>query len=164
MLRRKPNPLDEATVYQKDIKLGEYIKIKLLKDFGRLAAQTAKQVIIQRIREAEKSIIFNEFKDKIDQTIIGVVQKIEGKNILVNLGRIEAILPAREQIRNERYRVKDKIKVYVNDVLSTPKGPQIQISRAHPNFLRCLFFQEIPEIQDKTIEVINVSRSNNRAK
>ncbi len=159
-------PLDEATVYQNNIEVGETIQIEVTpKDFGRLAAQTAKQVIIQRIREAEKNLITSEFKDKIGSTIIGTVQRIEGRNLLVNLGRIEAILTPNDQIRGERYRVKDKIKVLVKDVVTTPKGPQIQISRAHPNFLRCLFHQEIPEIQDGTIEIISVSRdAGNRAK
>ena len=98
-------PLDEASVYQSNIEIGETIQIEVTpKDFGRLAAQTAKQVIIQRIREAEKNLITSEFKDKVGTTIIGTVQRIEGRNLLVNLGRIEAILSQNDQIRGERYR------------------------------------------------------------
>ncbi len=158
--------IEDASPYQADAKAGETIQIEVTpKDFGRLAAQTAKQVIIQRIREAEKALITNEFSDKVGTIIIGTVQRIEGRNLLVNLGRIEAVLTPNDQIRNERYRVKDKIKILVKDVVTTPKGPQIHISRSHPNFLRCLFHQEIPEIQDGTIEILSISRdAGNRAK
>lgn len=149
----------DAKQFDPDVKVGGAIFINVTpSDFGRIAAQTAKQVIIQRIREAEKNVIYNEFKHKVDHVITGTVQRIENKNYLINLGRAEAILSAKEQIPGERFEAKEKIRLYVVDVQQNPRGTFIHVSRTHPGFLRCLFEQEIPEIQDGIIEVMSVAR------
>ncbi|MFC1478026.1 transcription termination factor NusA [Candidatus Margulisiibacteriota bacterium] len=127
-------------------------------NFGRLAAQTAKQVILQRIREAEKNSIYDEFDAKKDTVIIGTVQRIEGRNYLINLGRIEATLHYSEQIHKEKYSLKDKIRVYIVEAKKTSRGPMLVVSRKHPGLLKCLMNMEIPEIQNGTIEIKSVAR------
>jgi len=151
--------LKEAKTHDAKAKVGKEVRYEVTpSDFGRLAAQTAKQVIIQRIREAEKNVIYNEFKAKVGEIVIGTVQKVEGRSYLINLGRIEAFLPPYEQIQGETFQVKEKIRLYISDVEQTPRGPVIRISRAHSGLLRCLFALEIPEIQDKIIEIVSISR------
>lgn len=151
--------LKDAKKIQKDIKLDEEIKIDVTPDhFGRIAAQTAKQVIIQRIREAEKISIFDEFITKEHQIITGLVQSIEKRNYLINLGRIETMLMPQDQIPTEKFNIKDRVKLYISSVKSTVKGPQIQVSRTHPGLLQRLFELEIPEIQEGLIEIISVAR------
>jgi len=127
-------------------------------DFGRIAAQTAKQVIIQRIREAEKNVIFADFKDKVGKVILGTVQRVENENYLVNLGLAESILSARDQIPGEHFQAKEKIRVYVVDIDKNSRGSLIRISRTHPGLLRELLVNEIPEIQDGIISIMSVSR------
>ncbi len=127
-------------------------------DFGRIAAQTAKQVIIQRIREAEKNVIFDEFKDKVGTIINGTVQRIENRNYLINLGRVESVLAERDIIPGESFRANENIRLYISNVEQTNRGTGIHISRTHPGFLRRLFELEIPEVQDGIIEVKSVSR------
>ncbi|MFA5879774.1 MAG: transcription termination factor NusA [Candidatus Margulisiibacteriota bacterium] len=127
-------------------------------DFGRIAAQTAKQVIVQRIREAEKNSIFKEFKDKAGQLITGTVQRIENRNYLINLGRVEAVLGIQDQMPNERFNIKDKIKLYIVDVDKNNRGSFIHISRSNAGLVRCLFTNEIPEIQDGVIEIVSIAR------
>ena len=127
-------------------------------DFGRIAAQTAKQVIIQRIREAEKNGIYDEFKVKEDQLITGTVQRIENRNFLINLGRTETILGPNDQIPDEIFHPKDKIRLYLVAVNKTPRGPFIHVSRSHPGLLKKLFEVEIPEIQDGIVEIVSVAR------
>jgi len=127
-------------------------------NFGRIAAQTAKQVIIQRIREAEKNVIFDEFQEKIGTIINGTVQRVEVRNYLINLGRVEALLFFRDVIPSENFQTGESIRVYIEDVEKTNKGAVIHISRTHSGFLKCLFRNEIPEIQDGIIEVMSVSR------
>jgi N utilization substance protein A len=140
-------------------KLDEDVRIEVTPtDLGRIAAQTAKQVIIQRIREAEKNVIYNEFKGKIGQIITGTVQRIENKNYLINLGRAEAILAQREQLPGESFSLKDKVKLFLVDVERNSRGAFIHISRTHPGFLKKLFELEIPEIQDGIIEIKSVAR------
>ena len=140
-------------------KLGDTIDIVVDDpDFGRMAAQTAKQVIIQRIREAEKDAVFSEFQDKIGHIITGSIQRVENRNYLVNLGRTEAILNFREQIPGETFHAKDKIKVFLVDIERESRGNLIRISRTHPGFLKELFTIEIPEIADGIIEIMSVSR------
>lgn len=121
--------------------------------FGRIAAQVAKQSIIQRVREAEYDIIYNEFKNRKGELFSGIVQRVERKNIIVNLGRTDALLPEKEQIPWERYRQGDRIRVYILDVEMTHRGPQIVLSRTHPGFLIKLFEQEVPEIYEGIVEV-----------
>lgn len=151
--------LKEAQDIQPGADIGENIVEEVTpNDFGRIAAQTAKQVIIQRIREAEKSVIYDEFEGKIGELITGTVQRIENRHYLINLGRIEAMLFQRDQIPGEIFQTGEKVRVYVAGIEKTNRGPQIQITRAHPGFLRRLFELEIPEIQDGIIEVMSISR------
>lgn len=128
------------------------------KNFGRIAAQAAKQVVTQRVREAERGIIYNEFIDKEEDVITGIVQRIDDKNVYVNLGKIEAKLSKQDQIQSENYQIHDRIKVYVSEVVNSTKGPQISISRSHPGLLKRLFEMEVPEIYDGTVEIKSISR------
>ncbi|HUD10778.1 MAG TPA: transcription termination factor NusA [Candidatus Saccharimonadia bacterium] len=127
-------------------------------DFGRVAAQTAKQVIIQRLREAEREIIFTEYKDKESQVLNGTVQRVEGNVAYVDLGKATGVLFASEQIPTERYYTGARLKVFVVRVEQTARGPQIVLSRAHPNMVRHLFELEVPEIEAGTVEIINIAR------
>ncbi len=126
--------------------------------FGRIAAQTAKQVIIQRVREAERDVVYQSFKEKEGDIVNGVVQRVVKGNVIVSVGRAEAILPPREQLPREDYRVGDRVRAYVLDVRKTPKGSQIVVSRTHPTFLVKLFDMEVPEIHDGVVEVKAAAR------
>jgi len=128
------------------------------KEFGRIAAQTAKQVVVQRIREAERGIIFEEFSNKEGEIVTGIVQRTERKNVIVDLGKTEAVLAPAEQISGEEYRFNDRIKTYIIEVKKTSKGPQIMISRTHPNLVKRLFELEVPEIHEGTVEIKSISR------
>ncbi|MCW2277898.1 transcription termination factor NusA [Heliophilum fasciatum] len=128
------------------------------KTFGRIAAQTAKQVVVQRIREAERGMIFEEFSSKEGDIVSGTVQRIEAKNVFVDLGRVEALLSVAEQMAGEQYRHNDRIKAYIVEVKKTNKGPQVMISRTHPGLLKRLFEFEVPEIQNGTVELKAASR------
>ena len=138
--------LDEAKIMKKDAKIGDVIEIPLEnhEDFGRVAAQTAKQVIIQRIREAERETMFTEYKEKEGQAVNGIVQRIEGRNVFVDLGKSTGILFPSEQIPGENYRMGQHLKVYLTRVESDPKGPGLILSRAHPEMARHLFSLEVP--------------------
>jgi N utilization substance protein A len=131
-------------------------------DFGRLAAQTAKQVIIQRIREIEKEAAYGEFKGKEGDLVVGVIQKHDYKNYLVSLGRIETTLASSEQIPGEILNPKDRVKFYVSEVKKTPRGPVIVISRSHPNLVKKLFELEIPEVAEGIIEIKAIVREPGR--
>ncbi|HOM01220.1 MAG TPA: transcription termination factor NusA [Acetivibrio sp.] len=126
--------------------------------FGRIAAQTAKQVVVQRIREAERGIIFNEFSNKEGEIVTGVVQRIERKNVIIDLGKAEAILAPAEQIPGEEYKFNDRIKTYIIEVKKTTKGPQIMVSRTHPGIIKRLFELEVPEIYEGIVEIKSISR------
>jgi len=128
------------------------------REFGRIAAQTAKQVVVQRIREAERGMIYDEFVNREGDIVTGVVQRYEQKNVIVDLGKIEAVLPAQEQIPGEVYQSFDRIKTYVVEVKKTTKGPQIMLSRTHPGLIKRLFELEVPEIHDGIVEIKGVSR------
>jgi N utilization substance protein A len=142
-----------------EAQLGDELLEKLAQSYGRIAAQAAKQNLIQRLRDAERDIIYNEFKDrKGELTHSGIVQRFEKKNIIVNLGRTDAILPEKEQIPRERYRQGDRIRAFILDVEMGGKGPQIVLSRTHPGFLIKLFEQEVPEIYENIVEVKGAAR------
>jgi N utilization substance protein A len=142
-----------------EAQLGDELLEKLAQSYGRIAAQAAKQNLIQRLRDAERDIIYNEFKDrKGELTHSGIVQRFEKKNIIVNLGRTDAILPEKEQIPRERYRQGDRIRAFILDVEMGGKGPQIVLSRTHPGFLVKLFEQEVPEIYEGIVEVKGAAR------
>lgn len=128
------------------------------REFGRIAAQTAKQVVVQRIREAERGMIYNEYVNREGDIVTGVVQRYEQKNVIVDLGKVEAVLPAQEQIPGEVYQSFERIKTYVVEVKKTTKGPQIMLSRTHPGLIKRLFELEVPEIHDGIVEIKGVSR------
>ncbi len=128
------------------------------KNFGRIAAQTAKQVVTQRVREAERGIIYSDFIDREEDIMTGIVQRQDSRFIYVDLGKVEAILPVNEQMPNENYRHNDRIKAFITKVEKTTKGPQIMISRTHPGLLKRLFELEVPEIYDGTVEIKSVAR------
>ncbi|WP_458126400.1 transcription termination factor NusA [Paenibacillus sp. Z3-2] len=128
------------------------------RDFGRIAAQTAKQVVTQRIREAERGLIYNAFVDKEEDIVTGVVQRQDLRNIYIDLGKIEAALPLTELMPNEKFVHGDRIKAYITKVENTTKGPQIILSRTHPGLLKRLFELEVPEIFDGVVEIRSVAR------
>ena len=128
------------------------------KDFGRIAAQTAKQVVVQRIREAERGIIYDEFSNRESDILTGIVQRIEQKNVFIDLGKAEAILAPTEQIPFEQYKHGDRVKSYIIEVKKTTKGPQILFSRTDPGLLKRLFELEVPEIQEGIVEIKSVAR------
>ncbi len=169
---RKFNPkteiqLSDAKMIKKTAKVGDVIKIKLEKPaaYGRMAAQTAKQVIIQKLREAEREMIFDEFKDKEGEVVSGVVQRKEGRVVLVDLGKSTGVLSYDEQIPGEQYMPGDRIKVYVKEVALKSKGPEIVLSRTAEEILKKVFYLEIPEIANGLIELKSVAReAGSRAK
>jgi N utilization substance protein A len=128
------------------------------KTFGRIAAQTAKQVVVQRLREAERGIIFNEFSNKEGEIVTGIVQRTERRNVIIDLGKTEAVLPQTEQIPGEEYKFNDRIKTYIIEVKKTTKGPQIMVSRTHPGIVKRLFELEVPEIYEGIVEIRSISR------
>ena len=152
--------LDEAKKIKKSAKPEDELVFPLEAkgDYGRIAAQTAKQVIIQRIREAERSSVFSEFKNKQNEIISGIVQRMENNNVFVDLGRTTAVLPRDEQIRGERYRIGERIKAFIFLVEETPRGINIYLSRSHPKFIAKLFEMEVPEIANGAVEIKNIAR------
>ncbi|OGY41576.1 MAG: transcription termination factor NusA [Candidatus Buchananbacteria bacterium RBG_13_36_9] len=152
--------LEDAKKINKKIKVGEELvqELEIPADFGRMAAQTAKQVIIQKIREAERETIFNEFKSKEGQLINGVIQRREMVGILVDLGKVTALIPQVEQIRNERYMPGERMKFYIVKVDLTIKGPEIIVSRSSSELIKKLFENEIPEIASGAIDIMVISR------
>lgn len=152
--------ISEAKKIKKDAKIGDEIKteLEIPAAFGRMAAQTAKQVIAQKFREAERQALFEEYKSKEDQVINGIVQRREGRLVLVDLGRLTAVLPPEEQIDRERYAPGQRIKVYVLRVEMTAKGPEVIVSRSHSEVVKKLFTMEIPEIASGAIEIKSIAR------
>src|SRR5690606_18892444 len=151
--------LEDALKINPNYQLEDIVELEVTpKEFGRIAAQTAKQVVMQRVREAERGIIYSEFIDREEDIMTGIVQRVDSKFIYVDLGKIEAILPANEQMSNEKYQPHDRIKVYITKVEKTTKGPQIYVSRTHPGLLKRLFELEVPEIYDGTVEIKSVAR------
>jgi transcription termination/antitermination protein NusA len=152
--------LEEALEAKPDAKVGDIIEEKLepRSDYGRVAAQTAKQVIIQKIREAERDAMYDEYKQKEGEVLSGVIQRIEGRNIFVDLGKSIGVLFPSEQVDGERYRIGQRIKIYLMKVEADPKGPGIVLSRSHPMLVQKLFEIEVPEIFAKTVEIRAMSR------
>lgn len=151
--------LDEAKKLNKSIKVGDMVEIEdHPEDFGRIAAQTAKQVIIQRIREAERDIVFSEYKDKEGELMNAVVQRIEGGTVIVDLGRASGVLFSNEQVQGERYYIGQRMKVYMVKVEQTSRGPQVVVSRSHPGVVRRLFELEVPEIETGIVEIKSIAR------
>lgn len=147
---RKVNPLFE---------LGDVLESEVTpRDFGRIAAQTAKQVVVQRIREAERGMIYDEFANREGDIVTGIVQRFEQKNVLIDLGKIEAVLQPSEQVPGEEYLPGDRVKSYIIEVKKTTKGPMVLVSRTHPGLLKRLFELEVPEIHDGVVELKGVAR------
>ena len=160
-----PDPLLEISVedarkIDKNFNVGDIVNIDIRpKDFGRIAAQTAKQVVVQKIREAERDIIFTEYNDKKGEIVTGLIQKVDDKLVVMDLGKLEGVMLKKEQIESEEYKVNDKVRGYVLSVEKGAKGvPQVLVSRSHPDFVRKLFEFEIPEIYEGLIEIKSVSR------
>jgi len=151
--------LQEARDNDPDVQVGDVIEIEVTpENFGRIAAQTAKQVVVQRIREAEREHVYEEFGDRVGEVLTCTVQRREQRNVFVNLGKIEAVLPPAEQVPTEPYRFNDRLKVYVLEVRRTPKGPQVVVSRTHPSLIRRLFELEVPEIAEGIVSIKSVAR------
>ncbi|HKZ22514.1 MAG TPA: transcription termination factor NusA [candidate division Zixibacteria bacterium] len=151
--------LDEAREQDENAKIEGEVQIPLhFEDFGRNAIAMAKQVLIQRIQEAARDKVFEEYKDRVGEIVSGAVQQVDKGNIIVNLGKAEGFMPAKEQIPNEKFRQGNRIRAYIVTVEKSSKGPQIILSRTHPGFLRRLFELEVPEIFEKIIEIKGVAR------
>jgi len=151
--------LEDAKKIKVNYEIGDIVDIEVTpKNFGRIAAQTAKQVVVQRIREAEREIIYNQYITKEKDIITGIIQRKERKNVIINLGKTEAILPPNEQIVGEEYNFNSRIKVYVLEVKQTTKGPQINVSRTHPELVKRLFEQEVPEVYEGIVEIKSIAR------
>lgn len=139
--------------------VGDKIRFEVTpKDFGRLAASTAKQVVTQRLREAERSVIYQEYIQYEDDLMTGIVERQDNNYVFINLGKVEAVMSERNQIEGEVYKAHDRIKVYVNNVQDSTKGPQVFVSRTHPNLIKRLFEQEVPEIYDGVVEIMSIAR------
>ncbi len=159
--------LKDAKAIKKSYKIGDIVKteLEIPGSFGRMAAQTAKQVIIQKLREAERNVVYQEYKDKEGQIVTGMIQKFDGRNLILDLDKASAILPPNEQIHGERLKIGSRTKVYINSVSLTTRGPEIIVSRAHPEIVKMLFSLEIPEIASGVIEIKGIAReAGNRTK
>ena len=150
--------LEEARELDSEAQIGDSLGVKLNTDFGRIGAQTAKQVIIQKVRDAERENVYNEFKDRKGDLVSGSVQRMEKGNLFINIGRAEAVLLSKEQIPGESYRQGERLRAYILDVQKNAKGPQIFLSRTHPGFLVKLFEMEVPEISEGMIKIISAAR------
>lgn len=151
--------LEDAKAINPVYELGDVVEEEVTpRDFGRIAAQTAKQVVTQRVREAERGLIFEEYVDRADDIVNGIVERTDARNLYVGLGKVEAVLPQTEQMPNESYKPHDRIKVYITKVERTTRGPQVFVSRTHPGLLRRLFENEVPEIFDGIIEIKSIAR------
>jgi N utilization substance protein A len=152
-------PLSEVRGWDMESQVGDIVEVEVTpKDFGRIAAQTAKQVIVQRIREAERDMVYKEFRDREGDIVTGTVQRVERRSVYMDLGRIEAVLPPTEQVPREGYRQNDRVKAYVVEVKQGTRGPQIVVSRTHPGLLKRLFEIEVPEIYEGIVEIKAIAR------
>ncbi len=151
--------VDEAAKLNPTLAVGDIAEMEVTpRTFGRIAAQTAKQVVVQKLREAERGIIYDEFYNKESDIVTGIIQRIEKRNVIVDLGKTEAVLAPTEQTPGEEYRFNERLKSYIVEVKKTTKGPQIMISRTHPGLVKRLFELEVPEIHDGTVEIKSISR------
>ncbi len=151
--------LNKARVAKADVKLGEEVWVDVTpKDLGRIGAQTARQAIMQRIRQAEKQMIYDEFRDRAGEIVSGIVRRFERQDVMIDLGKFEAIMPNRERVQTEDYAIGDRVRAYVVAVENTARGPEIVLSRSHPNFVRRLFETEVAEIADRTVEIKAIAR------
>ena len=151
--------LEDARNIKASYELGDVVNIEIQsKDFGRIATSSAKNGILQKIREEERKSLYEQYYEKQDDIITGIVQRINGKNISVNLGKVDTVLMEKEQSKGEFFRPNDRIKLYVTEVKDNGRGPRINVSRSHPNLVKRLFEQEVTEIQDGTVEIKSIAR------
>ncbi|HWT27441.1 MAG TPA: transcription termination/antitermination protein NusA, partial [Mobilitalea sp.] len=158
------DPVTQVSLAQAKMKdarkdVGDIVAVEVTpKNFGRIAAQKAKQVVVQKIREEERKVLFTQYSGKEKDIVTGIVQRYVGNNVSINLGKVDAILTENEQVRGEVFRPTDRIKLYVLEVKDTTKGPRITVSRTHPELVKRLFEAEVTEIQDGTVEIKSISR------
>ena len=151
--------LARARAINPDYTVGDVVEIEMTPaNFGRIAAQTAKQVVMQRLREAERGIVYEEYMNRSSEIVTGIVQRIEGHNVFVDIGRAEAVLMATEQLPTETYNYGDTVRAYIIEVKRTSCGPQIMLSRTHPGLLKKLFELQVPEIQEGVVEIRSIAR------
>ena len=151
--------LEDAQEISKKAQVGDMLHVEIKsKEFGRIATQNAKNVILQKIREEERSVIYNQYYEKEKDVVTGVVQRYVGKNISINLGKADAMLTENEQVKGEVFKPTERIKVYIVEVKNTPKGPRINVSRTHPELVKRLFESEVTEIKDGTVEIKSIAR------
>ena len=151
--------LAQARAINPDYVVGDVVEIEMTPaNFGRIAAQTAKQVVMQRLREAERGIDYEEYMNRSSEIVTGIVQRVEGHNVFVDIGRAEAVLMATEQLPNETYNYGDTVRAYIIEVKRTSRGPQIMLSRTHPGLLKKLFELQVPEIQEGVVEIRSIAR------
>lgn len=149
----------DAQKIHKNYEVGDIVEVNVTpKNFGRSAAHAAKQMLIQSLKEAERSVVYDEFSERAGDIVTGIITRVDGRNVFIDLGKTEAILPPSEQIATETYREGDRIKCYIVEVKKTTRGPQIMISRTHPGLLKRLFELEVPEIYEGTVELKSVAR------
>jgi N utilization substance protein A len=159
IIARRPVPVSDGSLGEDGEPLVTYVEHEVdLREFGRIAAQTAKQVILQRIREAERAVVFEEFSHRVGEVVTGEVQRRDARNVYMLIDRSEAVLPTAEQIPGEAYRFGDKLKVYILEVRRTSKNPQIIVSRAHPGLVARLFELEVPEVSEGIVEIKGIAR------
>ncbi|MDQ2919854.1 MAG: transcription termination/antitermination protein NusA, partial [Verrucomicrobiota bacterium] len=151
--------VSKARAINPDAKVGDEVEVEVTpKNFGRIAAQTAKQAMMQRIRQVEKEMIYEEFKDRAGEIVSGTVRRFDRSDVILDLGKFEAIMPQRERVVVEDYNVGDRLRAYVVAVENGIRGPEIIVSRSHPNFVRRLFELEVSEINDGTVEIRGIAR------
>lgn len=151
--------IEEAREIDPEYEIGDVIEYQVTpKDFGRIAAQTAKQVVVQRIREAERGMIYDDFVNRQSEIVTGIIHRISNETVFINIGKTEGILAVTEQVKGEKYLINNRIKVYIMDVKKTTKGPQVYLSRSHPGLVKRLFELEVPEIQDGIVEIKSIAR------
>ena len=151
--------LEDAQEISKRAQVGDMIHVEIKsKEFGRIATQNAKNVILQKIREEERKVLYNDWYCKEKDVVTGIVQRYVGRNVSIDLGKIDAILPESEQVKGEVFRPTERIKLYILEVKDTPKGPRISVSRTHPDFVKRLFEAEVAEVKDGTVEIKAISR------
>lgn len=151
--------LTEATLKYGKVELGDTVSTEVIpKNFGRIAAQKAKQVVVQKIREEERKVLYTQYLEKEREVITGIVQRYSGNNVCINLGKVDAILMESEQVHGERFKPTEHIKLYVVEVKDTTKGPRITVSRTHPEFVKRLFEEEVTELQDGIVEIKSIAR------
>src|SRR5690606_15646940 len=152
-------PLSLASKRNPEAKSGDEMEFDVTpKDFGRIAVQTAKQTMMQRLRQAEKEMIYEEFKDRAGDVVSGTVRRFDRSDVMVDRGKFEGVMPSRERVQTEEYNIGDRIRAYVVAVENEGRGPEIILSRSHPNFVRRLFEAEVNEISDRTVEIRGIAR------